>query len=62
MKIYFVWIKNQYGLPEGQIWFGKQLDGNGKERSTLTIREISVVETALGVTKLSERYPYEVKE
>lgn len=55
---YFVWVKNSYGLPEAQIWFGKQTDGNGKDKETLAIRELTVQENAIDIRTLEERYPY----
>jgi hypothetical protein len=59
---YFVWIKNTHGLPEAQIWFGKQTDGNGKAKETLKIIELSEEEGKIGIRALTEKYPYEVKE
>jgi len=59
MKIYFVWVKSLHGTPEAQVWFGKQVDGNGKAKPTLAIHEIHQTESTLGIVRLSERYPYE---
>lgn len=58
---FFVWIKNTYGLPEAQIWFGKQTDGNGKAKETLKIIELTEEEGSIGIRALSLRYPYEAK-
>lgn len=58
---YFVWIKNSYGLPEAQIWFGKQTDGNGKAKETLFIKELTDEEGRVGIRALSEKYPFEAK-
>ncbi len=55
---YFVWIKNIHGLPEAQIWFEKQTDGNGKVKETLAIHELTLAEISLGIIALSKRYPY----
>jgi hypothetical protein len=57
MKKYFVWVKNSYGLPEAQIWFGKQTDGNGKAKETLAIHEMTEEEGSVGIKALAERYP-----
>lgn len=59
MPKYFVWIKNSFGRPEAQVWFGKQADGNGKAKETLACHEITEAETSLGIIKLAERYPLE---
>lgn len=56
---YFVWVKGSHGVPEAQIWFGKQIDGNGKAKETLFIHEITVEEGKVGIRELAERYPYE---
>lgn len=58
---FFVWVKNTYGLPEAQIWFGKQTDGDGKVKETLFIKELSEEEGSVGINKLSKDYPYEAK-
>lgn len=57
-EVYFVWIKNNHGLPEAQIWFGKQTDGNGKAKGTLYIKELSPDEAKIGIMALAEKYPY----
>lgn len=54
MTNYFVWIKNSYGTPEAQIWFGKQ-------KETLAIREMTSEENKIGIRALAEKYPYEEK-
>lgn len=59
MTNYFVWVKNNYGIPEAQIWFGKQTDGNGKIKESLVIREMTVEENKIGIKALAEKYPYE---
>lgn len=56
---YFVWIKNNHGTPEAQIWFSKQTDGNGKAKETLFSRELTEEEGSIGIKALAERYPYE---
>lgn len=61
MNKYFVWIKNTYGLPEAQIWFGMQTDGNGKARETLFIQELSKSEDGLSLSSLVLMYPFEAK-
>lgn len=58
---YLVWIKNTHGLPEAQIWFGKQTDGNGKDKETLAIHELTSEEGSVGIRALAEKYPYETK-
>lgn len=58
MTKYFVWVKNQYGEPEAQLWFGKQTDGNGKDKETLVIREMTLEEDSIGIRALAEKYPY----
>lgn len=59
---YFVWVKNTYGLPEAQIWFGKQTDGNGKAKETLFIQELTPEEGSIGIRDLAEKYPYAKEE
>lgn len=56
---YLVWIKNSYGVPEPQIWFGKQTDGNGKAKEVLAIKEMTPEEGSIGIRALVEKYPYE---
>lgn len=58
---YFVWVKNSYGIPEAQIWFGKQTDGNGKDKKTLAIIEMTPEEGLMGIQALAEKYPYAEK-
>ena len=62
MTKYFVWIKNSHGVPEAQIWFGKQTDGNGKVKEVLAIHEIPVLLVNPSIRALEEIYPYEAKE
>lgn len=61
MSKYLVWIKNSYGVPEAQIWFGKQTDGNGKDKETLAIKELTDEEGSIGIYALAEKYPYAEK-
>lgn len=58
---YFAWVKNSYGIPEVQIWFGKQTDGNGKDKETLDIIEMTPEEGLIGIAALAEKYPYAKK-
>lgn len=58
---YFVWVKNQYGLPEAQIWFDKQRDGNGKIKDYLDIHTMTEEDAKIGIRELAEKYPYEAK-
>lgn len=39
MTKYFVYVNGLHG-PEGQIWYDKQTDGNGKAKPTLAIHEL----------------------
>lgn len=50
---YLVWIKNGYGVSEPQIWFGKQTDGNGKDKETLVIKKLTDEERVYGHLRLS---------
>lgn len=61
MSNYFVWVKNVHGVPEAQIWFGKQTDGNGKVKETLAIREMTAEENKISIRALAEKYPCEEK-
>lgn len=60
-ETYFVWIKNTHGLPEAQIWFGKQTDGNGKAKETLVIKELSEEECKMGINALAKENSFEAK-
>lgn len=55
---YLVWIKNQYGVPEAHLWFGEQIDGNGKVKETLSKQELHPSEHSIGIRELANRYPY----
>lgn len=59
MSNYLAWVKNSYGVPEAQIWFGKQTDGNGKDKETLALHELTKEEGQIGIRALAEKYPYE---
>jgi hypothetical protein len=60
-KTYLVWLDGLRG-PEPQIWFGKQTDGNGKDKKCLSIKELTPDETKIGIFELARRYPFEAKE
>lgn len=59
---YFVWIKNNHGAPEAQLWSDRLTDGNNKAKETLFIRELPLVEQSLNINTLAGMYPYEAKE
>ena len=56
---YFVWLNNNHGVPEAQIWYDKQTDGNGKAKETLFIKELAN-DDRRSLGHLIEAYPIEV--
>jgi hypothetical protein len=56
---YFVWVKNSHGVPEAQIWHGKQTDGNGKAKETLAIHEMTEADDKMPIRELVEKYRYD---
>jgi hypothetical protein len=56
MPKYFVWITGLRG-PEAQLWAEKQVDGSGKAKETLFIRELTADERGLGLDALAAANP-----
>lgn len=56
MPNYFVWVKGLRG-PEAQLWAEKQVDGGGKAKETLLIRELKPSERSIPLDSLKVMYP-----
>ena len=56
MTKYFVWVKG-FQRPEAQIWNEKAVDGNGKAKPYLFIKELNPIEANLSLNVISERFP-----
>lgn len=57
--MYFVWIKG-FQHPEAQIWNEKLVDGNGKPKPYLFIKELAPYEENCSLNTLSEMYENEL--
>lgn len=58
MPNYLVWVKGLRG-PEAQLWSEKQVDGAGKDRLPLSIRELQPFEKNTPLDGLKVMFPYE---
>ncbi len=58
---YFVWIAGLKG-PEAQIWHGEPVDGAGKKKACLFIKELEPYEENLNIYDLEKIYPYVEKK
>lgn len=58
--MYFVWIKG-FQNPEAQIWNEKLVDGNGKPKPYLFIKELAPYEEKFNLDDLCKFYPFEAK-
>lgn len=57
MPNFLVWVNGLRG-PEAQLWAEKQVDGAGKDKAHLSIRELDNFEKLLSLDVLKTRYPH----
>lgn len=57
MLNYFVWVKGLRG-PEAQLWSEKQVNGAGKDKAPLSIRELQPFEKDIPLDGLKVMFPY----
>lgn len=57
MPKYLVWVPGLRG-PEAQLWADKQVNGEGKAKEPLSIRELDQFEKHLSLEILRLRYPH----
>ncbi len=61
MTKYFVWVKGLKG-PVPQIWHSKPVDGGGKVKPYIFLRELQPYEENLSLDVLAEFYVDNAKE